>query len=221
MISLLFFTSRKTSNRDVLEYEDSFLTELQRRTDGPIRVLPHLYDLSETGEAAAALRSCAGPTIALSWLAPRATYWLLRNLGLQGEITCFDLAETQTPEGIPGLSAESPESPGRLLRIEEPTVRRWYPVVDENACLGCLECVNYCMFGVYEIGAGDRPKVGQPDRCRDGCPACSRICPGSAIIFPEYDDPLISGRVVPKKPDVSQPSSGDDLDRLIEEAEED
>ncbi len=221
MITSLFFTSREPSNLEIRKFEDSFLAELQHRTEGPVWVLSHLYDLSKTGDSAAALRSIAGPTIAFSWLAPRATYWLLRNLGLQGEITCFDLAETKTPEGIPRLSIVSVENSVRLHRIEEQTARRWYPVVDEIACLGCLECVNYCMFGVYEIGIGDRPEVSQPDRCRDGCPACSRICPGSAIIFPEYDDPLISGRTVPKAPDASQPSSGDDLDRLIEQAEED
>ncbi len=33
----------------------------------------------------------------------------------------------------------------------------------------------------------------QPDNCRQGCPACSRVCPENAIIFPQHKTPTIAG----------------------------
>ena len=35
--------------------------------------------------------------------------------------------------------------------------------------------------------------VEQPDNCRKGCPACSRVCPENAIIFPQHKSPAIAG----------------------------
>ena len=35
--------------------------------------------------------------------------------------------------------------------------------------------------------------VEQPDNCRKGCPACSRVCPANAIIFPQHKAPAIAG----------------------------
>jgi len=37
-------------------------------------------------------------------------------------------------------------------------------------------------------------RVGIPDNCKTGCPACSRICPAGAIMFPIYaKDAAIAG----------------------------
>src|SRR5690606_21175948 len=38
--------------------------------------------------------------------------------------------------------------------------------------------------------------VEQPDNCRKGCPACSRVCPENAIIFPQHKTPAIAGAEV-------------------------
>jgi len=36
--------------------------------------------------------------------------------------------------------------------------------------------------------------VRNPDQCKPGCPACSRVCPQSAIMFPRYEkDAAIAG----------------------------
>ncbi len=34
------------------------------------------------------------------------------------------------------------------------------------------------------------------DNCKRGCPACSRVCPEHAIIFPDYKTPAIAGAPV-------------------------
>ena len=38
--------------------------------------------------------------------------------------------------------------------------------------------------------------VDQADNCRKGCPACSRVCPQNAIIFPQHKTPAIAGAPV-------------------------
>jgi hypothetical protein len=96
--------------------------------------------------------------------------------------------------------------------VQEPTTRRWYPVIDRSRCEACLECLNFCLFGVYSLDEQDMPLVDQPDACRLGCPACSRICPTGAILFPEHDDPMISGRrewIPPSDGAGSEQSSGE------------
>ncbi|MGI9519846.1 MAG: ATP-binding protein, partial [Pirellulaceae bacterium] len=38
---------------------------------------------------------------------------------------------------------------GAVNRIEEKAARRWYPVIDYSRCTNCLECIDFCLFGVY------------------------------------------------------------------------
>ncbi len=82
---------------------------------------------------------------------------------------------------------------GKVERIEEPAGRRWYPVIDYSRCTNCMECIDFCLFGVYGVDRIDTILVEQPDNCRKGCPACSRVCPENAIIFPQHKTPAIAG----------------------------
>src|SRR6185295_4579844 len=79
---------------------------------------------------------------------------------------------------------------------EESTGRRWYPVIDFSRCTNCMECIDFCLFGVYGVDKADTILVEQPDNCRKGCPACSRVCPENAIIFPQHKTPTIAGAPV-------------------------
>jgi NAD-dependent dihydropyrimidine dehydrogenase PreA subunit len=87
----------------------------------------------------------------------------------------------------PGLAAFTPE---RLLADAN---RRWYPVIDYGRCTNCLECLDFCLFGVYGVDDLDRIVTENQDQCKKGCPACSRVCPEQAIIFPEYKSAAIAG----------------------------
>ncbi|HEY1189894.1 MAG TPA: ferredoxin family protein, partial [Gemmata sp.] len=99
-----------------------------------------------------------------------------------------------------GLSVSKPEpelpaaqrafAPEALLA---PAGRRWYPVIDYSRCTNCLECLDFCLFGVYGVDALERILVENQDQCKKGCPACSRVCPQQAIIFPEYKSAAIAG----------------------------
>lgn len=61
----------------------------------------------------------------------------------------------------------------------------WFPIIDYSRCSGCGQCADFCLFGVYEKSEG-RVNVINPQECKNNCPACARICPQTAIIFPKY-----------------------------------
>ena len=83
-----------------------------------------------------------------------------------------------------------------LAVIEEHPGRRWYPVIDFSRCTNCMECIDFCLFGVYGVDSLETIVVEQADNCRKGCPACSRVCPQNAIMFPQHKTPAIAGAPV-------------------------
>jgi NAD-dependent dihydropyrimidine dehydrogenase PreA subunit len=61
----------------------------------------------------------------------------------------------------------------------------WFPVIDYARCSACGQCADFCLFGVYEK-TDEKVSVINPQECKNNCPACARICPQTAIIFPKY-----------------------------------
>src|SRR6476469_8000243 len=49
-----------------------------------VSVVPHLYDLDEKHTGRLFLQSVAGDMVVLSWLYPRAAFWLLDRDGIPG-----------------------------------------------------------------------------------------------------------------------------------------
>lgn len=84
-------------------------------------------------------------------------------------------------------------SPSAVATASEPVGRRWYPVIDYSRCTNCMECIDFCLFGVYGVDGLDRILVEEQDNCKKGCPACSRVCPENAIIFPGHKSAAIAG----------------------------
>lgn len=68
----------------------------------------------------------------------------------------------------------------------------WFPVIDVERCVHCKKCVDFCMFGVYAVREG-RVEVVRPEACKTDCPACARICPKNAIIFPKSEEAPLNG----------------------------
>ena len=283
--------------------EESVVAALLFEPDVEVSVVPNLYDLGPDHTGRLFLGAVKGDMVVLSWLYPRAAFWLLDRDGIKGHFGETMLkppadededepeAEAETPVDKPdaigptgtipdrhiytldlrdsnkyeafvaevkrivaecrdrrdtkarekavnspaiiqlGLSLTKPEdreheAPGSLIPMGAfspeamlaPAGRRWYPVIDYNRCTNCLECLDFCLFGVYGVDSIERILVENQDQCKKGCPACSRVCPQQAIIFPEYKSAAIAGAdtgvVGGLKIDLSKLFGGDVTDAL-------
>jgi len=253
--------------------EESIVAALLVEPDLEVSVVPNLYDLGPDHTGRLFLGAVKGDMVVLSWLYPRAAFWLLDRDGIKGRFGKTQLkpqadedeeaeSENETPvdrleaigpageipdrhiytldlrdsnkheafvEEIRRIAAEcrerraaksremaanssaivqlglslngstesngAPEplaafTPEALLAVAG---RRWYPVIDYSRCTNCLECLDFCLFGVYGVDSLERILVENQDQCKKGCPACSRVCPQQAIIFPEYKTAAIAG----------------------------
>jgi hypothetical protein len=253
--------------------EESIVAALIMEPDLEVSVVPNLYDLGPDHTGRLFLGAVKGDMVVLSWLYPRAAFWLLDRDGIKGHLGETQLkppsdeddedaeAENETPVDRPqaigpageipdrriycldlrdfnkhepyigeirriaaecrerheakarekaannpailqlGLSLGTPvaDAPGSPLSsftpeaLLAPAGRRWYPVIDYSRCTNCLECLDFCLFGVYGVDSLERIITENQDQCKKGCPACSRVCPQQAIIFPEYKSPAIAG----------------------------
>lgn len=123
------------------------------------------------------------------------------------------IPRTDEPTTVPRFTPE------QLLKQPD---RRWYPVIDYSRCTNCMECIDFCLFGVYGVDKLDRILVENQDSCKRGCPACSRVCPEHAIMFPDYKTPAIAGAPVGNisglKIDLSRLFGGGDVGDAIQVA---
>ncbi|MGH9632801.1 MAG: 4Fe-4S dicluster domain-containing protein [Bryobacteraceae bacterium] len=69
----------------------------------------------------------------------------------------------------------------------------WFPVIDYKRCTNCMQCLSFCLFDVYGVDADGKIQVRNQDNCKTDCPACSRVCPEVAILFPKYRHGPIHG----------------------------
>jgi len=138
---------------------------------------------------------------------PRAVRWLFAyaDAPLGDEAQIFNL-RTQTPEAIAQhlrqRAAAAPLGPDPKSQIanrksqigdEQSTWIPWFPVIDRSRCTRCQQCLNFCLFGVYTLDADGNVQVKNPANCKTNCPACARICPKVAIIFPKHKTSPING----------------------------
>ena len=98
-----------------------------------------------------------------------------------------------TPKAETTDAAAASTAASLPMTIEDPVKRRWYPVIDYSRCTNCLECIDFCLFGVYGVSDSDLILVETQDNCKKGCPACSRVCPENAIMFPGHKSSAIAG----------------------------
>ncbi len=150
----------------------------------------------------------ASPSLTIVACFPRAIRWLFHAGGAQlsEERARFFNMRTQSPaEIIQGLMKDD-----GLLMTEEHSATSasncqssiidhqsdwvpWFPVIDYDRCVNCRQCMNFCLFGVYALSDEGQVTVHKPSGCKTNCPACARMCPQKAIIFPKYADPPING----------------------------
>lgn len=133
----------------------------------------------------------------------------VQTVSLGGLLSGLSIVTTPTP-AAPVAPPPQSAAPAQPTIIAEDPARRWYPVIDYSRCTNCMECIDFCLFGVYGVDKIDTILVEQPDNCRKGCPACSRVCPENAIIFPQHKTPAIAG-----SPEGSAGSFKIDLSKLF------
>jgi NAD-dependent dihydropyrimidine dehydrogenase PreA subunit len=74
-----------------------------------------------------------------------------------------------------------------------PGWKPWFPVIDYSRCTNCMQCLSFCLFDVYGVSADRKIQVQNQSNCKTECPACSRVCPEVAIMFPKYRHGPING----------------------------
>jgi len=135
-----------------------------------------------------------------------------------------DAAAADNGNGADGENGNGADAGANLFKVDETPGRRWYPVIDYARCTNCMECIDFCLFGVYGVDTVEQILVEQPDNCRKGCPACSRVCPENAIIFPQHKSPAIAGSPVEEagalKIDLSKLFGGGALETAVSERDQ-
>jgi NAD-dependent dihydropyrimidine dehydrogenase PreA subunit len=100
------------------------------------------------------------------------------------------------------LGADSPiaATVGRIREdrqlFDHKVWKPWFPVIDYDRCTNCMQCLSFCLFGVYGVSHEQQIQVQNHDNCKTNCPACSRVCPEAAIMFPKYKAGPINGDMV-------------------------
>ena len=90
----------------------------------------------------------------------------------------------------------------------------WFPVIDFDRCTNCMQCLTFCLFDVYGVDTEQQITVQNQDNCKTDCPACSRVCPEVAILFPKYGKGPINGDVV-REQDVQREAIKVDITTLL------
>jgi Pyruvate/2-oxoacid:ferredoxin oxidoreductase delta subunit len=104
-------------------------------------------------------------------------------------------------QDVTGLDLASLADRVETARVETNAAKHgdwkpWFPVIDYDRCTNCMQCLSFCLFGVYGVDGEQKIQVQNNDNCKTNCPACSRVCPEAAIMFPKYKSGPINGDVV-------------------------
>jgi Pyruvate/2-oxoacid:ferredoxin oxidoreductase delta subunit len=90
----------------------------------------------------------------------------------------------------------------------------WFPVIDFGRCTNCMQCLTFCLFDVYGVSPDKQIRVQNPSNCKTDCPACSRVCPEVAILFPKYRMGPINGDEV-READIHREKMKVDISALL------
>jgi NAD-dependent dihydropyrimidine dehydrogenase PreA subunit len=190
------------------QYKDelrvSALAEKCAESGFHVLVAPPLYHIPEKSPLWEQLSGCGPISAVWSSLNPRPAKWLLHRHALYCKTYRYESYDSvdaclgamvelsgdgSSSDEIAGSDAALP-----AINSSDPQKLRWYPVVDKSRCDNCGQCLQFCLFGVYSRDEAQVVAASNPDACKAGCPACSRICPKGAIMFPLYSrDPAICG----------------------------
>jgi NAD-dependent dihydropyrimidine dehydrogenase PreA subunit len=106
-------------------------------------------------------------------------------------VRCYfhNLEGLSAPQAVEAVEAVRKECCSPEQKFWKP----WFPVIDYNRCTNCMQCLSFCLFDVYSVSGEGKIKVQNQQNCKTDCPACSRVCPEVAILFPKYKAGPING----------------------------
>lgn len=126
------------------------------------------------------------------------------------EIQFRNISGFEAPQ-IAGVAREVRDAVGaRELMNWKP----WFPVIDYSRCTNCMQCLSFCLFDVYAVDAESKITVQNESNCKTDCPACSRVCPEVAILFPKYKKGPINGDIV-REEDLQREAMKVDVSALL------
>ena len=65
----------------------------------------------------------------------------------------------------------------------------WFPHIDQEKCIGCGACIEFCKNGVLDFDPETKKaRVRAPYDCVIDCSPCARLCPVDAITFPDEEE---------------------------------
>ena len=217
------------------EYRKTACERLAGRCQAKIISINTLYNLPTNHELWNLLRDFNYTLIVADTLYPRPLESIIISHCIDPlELHCIDTRTYASAEALVDsiylLYCTDRSGTGEIVNYDNVDIQRWYPVIDKSRCINCSHFLECCLFGVYS-NSEDDVRVLYPDNCKQGCPACSRICPQGAIIFPLYDkDQAIAGvpgmimsptpeaiEMYEKRTGKSIDEPEDELDRLIDE----
>jgi Pyruvate/2-oxoacid:ferredoxin oxidoreductase delta subunit len=120
---------------------------------------------------------------------------------------------------VEGLDAEAivrglDELHARTSTTPRQKWKPWFPVIDFSRCTNCMQCLTFCLFDVYGVSKDKKIEVRNPTNCKTDCPACSRVCPEVAILFPKYKGGPINGDIV-READLQREKMKVDISALL------
>lgn len=137
------------------------------------------------------------------------------------EVAVCDIAGRSIDEAVAAVEAargshpmNRPEAARAAGDAAATTWKPWFPVIDTARCTNCMQCLSFCLFDVYGVSADNRLRVENPANCKVNCPACSRVCPDVAIMFPKYHAGPIDGGPV-SDADVTREKMKVDISALL------
>jgi len=144
---------------------------------------------------------------------PRTIKWLFAAAGAPLDDDRVEVINMRTASAQDIIAALLPDGPAPAEpdRSAEPPPGPegdwvpWFPVIDYDRCRNCQKCLAFCLFGVFALDDAERVVVAKPDRCKTHCPACARVCPHVAIIFPKHKASPINGDAVDEQAEQRQP----------------
>ncbi len=172
----------------VYEGEGSAPLEAQARYDTMAALLQEGYSVTRTDG-----RQAVSPD-------DRTSLLVMGRFGSDGPPT-FEGADEARAVSVMEIGDRDPESITELVRGRRDEIdgfdhgawKPWFPVIDYDRCTNCMQCLSFCLFGVYGVDGENRLQVQNNDSCKTNCPACSRVCPEAAIMFPKYRSGPING----------------------------